>query len=500
MTTRYRIRDFALICAVLLGLLADQLVRVPGRPGPNVALWALGGTAALWLISRRRQTPASRETRWLVGGAVGFACLLMVRDAEALGVFCLFAAIVLLGLAAGRGAMAWATRAHITDVVAAAVRVGIMIGFGPLGWSVGDAREVPEPARAGNRAWPGRVRMFARGTVMAVPPLLVLTALLTSADPMFARVLHNAMFVSIEPLLEHLAFAGLIAWFASGYLRAFAVSDDVVMDRVVIPRPAMSSSEITVALSLLNALFVVFLAVQIRYLFGGADLVEVTAGLSYAEYARRGFFELVAAAAFVVPVLLVADWAAAENGGRSRRVMRATSTLLVVLLVAVLASAAYRMKLYQDAYGLTEQRLYVSVIMVWLTGLLIWLAATVLRGERRGFVFGAVLGGLACIAALHVLNPHAMIARVNIGRATLGAEYDGRYLSTLSADAVPTLVERLSVLPHAERCRVAGMLEKRWSGDRPGGWRTWNVADARARRIVAQLRVPADCGTAARRT
>jgi hypothetical protein len=70
---------------------------------------------------------------------------------------------------------------------------------------------------------------------------------------------------------------------------------------------------VSVALWILNLLFLGFMAVQLRYLFGGADLVEVTAGLGYAEYARRGFFELVATAALVVPILLVADWAAAPD-------------------------------------------------------------------------------------------------------------------------------------------------------------------------------------------
>jgi hypothetical protein len=253
----------------------------------------------------------------------------------------------------------------------------------------------------------------------------------------------------------------------------------------------LASAEIAIALSLLNLLFIVFLIVQARYLFGGASLIEVTKGLSYAQYARRGFFELVAASAFVVPVLLVADWAAAEDSTRGLRILRATSTLLVLLLVGVLASAAYRMHLYQQAYGLTEQRLFVSVFMAWLTGVLGWLAVTVLRGRRRGFAFGAIIGGFACVVALHVLNPHALIARVNISRAVAGEQYDGHYLSTLSADAVPTLIAKLPALPQAERCRVADMLVKRWSGERQGGWRTWNLGDAHARRLVAQLRLTA---------
>lgn len=491
------VRQSAIAGALLLGLLADQLVRVPGRPGLNVLLWAMAGTAGLWIVSCQRHTPVSRETWWLVGSAGAFAALLVLRDADALAVFCLFAGVVLLGLAAGRGALEWARRAYIVDVAAAAIRVGVLIALGPLGWSIGAARQERDPVAAGGRVWPRYVRMILRGTAMALPALLVLTALLANADPIFERLLQQTLFFRVGPFLQHVAFTALIAWLTSGFLRAFLVNDDDVMERVRLPRPALAPSEIAVAVTLLNVLFLVFLAVQVRYLFGGASLVEVTAGLSYAEYARRGFFELVAATALVVPVLLVADWAAAEDRKHGRRVLRAMSILTVVLLTGVLASAAYRMRLYQVAYGMTESRLYVSVFMVWLIGVLGALTATVLRGQRRGFAFAAIVDGLACIAVLHVLNPHALIARVNISRAASGAEVDGSYLRTLSADAVPTLMARLNTLPDAERCQVAARLKEKWSGERPGGWRTWNFADARARRLVAALSAPAGCPASA---
>jgi hypothetical protein len=487
------VRQTAIASALVLGFLADQLVRVQGRPGLNVLLWAIAGTTALWFVSRQRETPVSRETWWFVGGAGAFAVLLVLRDAEALAVFCLFAGLALLGLAAGRGALEWARRAHIVDVAAAAVRVGVLIALGPFGWSLGAARQAVEPAPTGGRVWLRYVLMFARGTAMALLPLFVLASLLAEADPMFERVLEQALFVKIGPFLQHVAFTAVIAWLTSGFLRAFMVNDDDVMDRVRLPRPALAPSEIAVAVTLLNALFLVFLAVQVRYLFGGSSLVEVTAGLSYAEYARRGFFELVAATALVVPVLLVADWAASEDRKHGRRVLRAMSILTVVLLAGVLASAAYRMRLYQVAYGMTESRLYVSVFMVWLIGVLGALSATVLRGRRRGFAFAAIVDGLACIAVLHILNPHALIARVNISRAASGAEVDGSYLRTLGADAVPALMARLDNLPNAERCEVAAMLKEKWSGERQGGWRTWNQADARARRLVAGFTVPTDC-------
>src|SRR6187397_1346773 len=215
---RPQIRDVALT-SLLLGLLADQVVRAPGRPGLNVAIWAVAGTLGLSLLSRPRETPVSRETWWLVGGAVAFAGLLALRDAEALAVFCLFSAIVLLGLAAGRGALAWARQAHIAEVAVAAVRIVALIALGPLGWKVGAARQPADPTPIGGRTWPRTARMVARGIVMALPPLL-----------------------------EHLFFIGLIAWFTSGYIRAFMVGDDAVMDLVRIPRPALAPSEITIAL------------------------------------------------------------------------------------------------------------------------------------------------------------------------------------------------------------------------------------------------------------
>lgn len=491
-SNRPHTRTIALGYAALLGVLAHQLLRSPGRPGLNVVLWAIAGTAAIALLSRHRDLPVSKESWWLVGSAAGFAGLLALRDADALAVFCLLAGLILLGLAAGRGALAWARQAHIVEVAVAAVRVGILIALGPIGWSLGAARQAPEHA-AETKHVPRTARTLARGTLMALPALFILTALLMSADPIFERMIESAFVDGIEPVIEFIASVALVGWFTSGYLRAFMVNDDAIVDRVQIPRPALAPAEVSVSVSLLNVLFLAFLAVQVRYLFGGAGFVEVAEGLTYAEYARRGFFELIAAAALVVPVLLLADWAAAPDDARGRRMLRITSTVLVVLLGGVLASAGYRMRLYQDAYGLTEQRLYASVFMIWLMNVLGWLAVTVLRGRRRGFTLAATLGGLGCIVALHAMNPHALIARVNINRAASGAEVDAQYLGSLSADAVPTLLSRMPALPTAGQCEIARMLEERWKGEREGGWRTWNLGDARARRLVATFSPPGSC-------
>ena len=487
-TTRLALRRPALIWAVSLGILADSLVRVAGRPGLNVALWALVGVVVLVMLLRRRCVPTAQEALWCIGGAFLFVVALMLRDSEALAVFSLFAAFILLSLAAGRAASAWLARAQLSDVAFSAVRVGLLLVAGPLGWGRADPDDSPR-----NSGWSRTGRTFARGALMALPALLLLGALLMSADAVFARIIQDTFQVDLETLVQHVVFSAVIAWLTAGYLRALLVSDEDIMGRLRMPRPALAAAEVSVALWILNLLFIAFMLVQLRYLFGGANLVEVTAGLTYAEYARQGFFELVAAATLVVPILLVADWAAAPDSDRSRTVLRSAAIVLVVLLLGVIASAAYRMRLYQQAYGLTEERVFGSVFIIWLTVVLGWLVFTVLRGRRERFASGSILAGVACIAALHVVNPHALIAKVNLDRLAAGKEYDVEYVGRLSADAVPVTLDRLDHLSEVQRCGALRILKERWSGERRGGWRTWNLSDARARRLVAPLTIPATC-------
>ena len=121
-----------------------------------------------------------------------------------------------------------------------------------------------------------------------------------------------------------------------------------------------------IALGLVDLLFLAFVIVQFRYLFGGAELVEVTPGLTYAAYAREGFFQLVVATALGLPWLLVSDSLLGEGKGSARWSFRALAGAQLVLLVAIVASALQRMRVYLDAYGLTEDRFVATAVLLWL--------------------------------------------------------------------------------------------------------------------------------------
>jgi hypothetical protein len=232
--------------------------------------------------------------------------------------------------------------------------------------------------------------------------------------------------------------------------------------------------ELGVVLGLLDVLFLAFVVVQFRYLFGGAELVQVSETLTYAEYARRGFFELVAVAALLLPIMLLLDWLARLNTDRETIVYRVLSGLLVVLLFVVIVSALQRMRLYTEEYGLTELRLYTTAFMLWITAGAVWYLVTVLRDRRERFLFGAMMAGLAVAAILNVLNPDDLIVRTNADRPDAPARFDGYYTSSLSADAGPALVEALPSMPVQQRAVVARRLLQRWESAQQQDWRSWN--------------------------
>jgi hypothetical protein len=253
--------------------------------------------------------------------------------------------------------------------------------------------------------------------------------------------------------------------------------------------------ETMVVLSPLVLLFTAFVIIQFTYLFGGTETIEVTGGLTRAQYARQGFFQLVVVASLVTVLILALDWAFRRKDQRDRTVT-GMFVALVLLTSVMVVSALVRMKLYVDAFGLSELRLYTTAFMAWIAALLVLLLVTVLRGRRRSFALGALLAGVLVVAVLNVVNPDALIARVNIDRHVQGGvELDTAYLGRgLSLDAVPVVVDRLSDIPdpcvrfHAATA-VSGAV------DSSGGWRSYHWGRTSAQDALADLAIerPPNC-------
>ena len=496
---------FPLVAAgIILGALGDGILRVPGPPALNLSIWIGAVAAAALLLHRRAGLTLDRERAAWLGLAVLFAAALAWRDTDILKLLGIAAAALSLGVAAFRPAAAWVRRAGVFDYVAALAVSGLHTGLAAAlalvdAWGLRPRTTTRATRLRGAAA-------VARGLAIAAPLVVVFGALFVSADVMFEQLVLSGLRFDFPWLASHVVITSILAWISTGYLRGFLSGTDRPASSTTgmhagFEKPRLGTTEVATALAAIDLLFLLFVIVQFRYLFGADALVRLTPDLTYAEYARSGFFELVTAVALVVPVLLAADWLVDRRTRRDVVIFRVLAGAQIGLVLAIAASALQRLRLYHANYGLTESRFYAMVLLVWIAAMLVWFAVTVLRGRRDLFGFGTLASGLATIAVLFVISPDAVIARANVARMVTADErvrFDVAYATSLSADAVPVLVDALPVLSADVQCPLARHMLRGWPPERYRYLRNWNWSASRASEAVrnheAQLRAMAGPG------
>jgi hypothetical protein len=471
-------RGLALLgLAIVLGVVGDVLFDGHSL-GVNVLLFAVCFVAALALLLRLGGASRHQGRRWLAAPLLLFAAAFLWHSSPLLTATNILALAGAVTLGALRRTEPRPQDAGIADYAAglAAAGAGAFAGGVQL-----MQRDVPW-AEATRGLRHERVGAIGRGLAIGIPVVALFGGLFIAADSVFERLVTAAIPTGLVNPWPHLVVGTAIAWLAAGLLRDLAA--DREEERLVSPEALtrkpipfrLGSTEVIVALAALDLLFLAFVLVQARYLFGGSALVEAQQGLTYAQYARHGFFELVAVTVLVVPVVLAANTLARDR----LRAVRGLSAALVVLELVVAASALQRLRVYVHQFGLTELRIYASGVVIWLAVVLVWALATVLRGRGRRFAVGAVVAGFAASAALNVANPDALIAKTNLARPSP----DAAYLSRLSDDAVPTLLARLPTVrdPVLRHTLAQALLARHVDRDLLG----WNAAREHARTLLAQ--------------
>ena len=243
------------------------------------------------------------------------------------------------------------------------------------------------------------------------------------------------------------------------------------------PSLTLGAVEVGVILGLMNLLFLSFVIVQVPYLFGGMELVQNTPDFKLAEYARRGFGELVTVSALVLPTLLFGHWLIRKENPLAGKLFRVLAGTQIVLLFVIMASVVQRLVLLTGSlgYGMTTIRLYPMIFMTWLAIVFVWFGVTVLRGARQHFAWGALWSAFLILGATHVLNPDAFIVKTNIALMQRGREFDASYNSRLSDDAMPVLVDSFAGLNENDQHIVIRQLTARYCEKRKeSDLRSWN--------------------------
>jgi hypothetical protein len=478
------------LAATGIGLLV-QLLFFDAGLGINYPIAITALLAAAWFVPQRPTRWPGVADLWLPTAAAVLAAFVALRGDPTLLKLDILGSITLAALAiASFGGMAVVQRPFLRifvlglRVVVSAVGAGIVVLEG--------IRQQLPAARVRSGLEPASA--VVRGLLLALPLLLLFIVLFSSADAVFGQLLQDLPDLDLGQLPGRITVALLAAWLTAGLL-AF-VSAGREQDQLTGSRPQkrwLGSTEAITVLVALDLLFAAFVVVQATYLFGGRDTLEA-GGLTYSEYARRGFFELLAVAMVVGALVLGFEAFVAR---RSRAYLIGIVALVCLTLV-VLASAFLRLRLYQDAYGWTELRFYVLAAILWLAIGAAGAVACIVLDRTRWLPHGLVMLSAFFGLVFNVIGPVRLIAERNVGRlsdpnlpADAHRRLDVAYLAYLGDDALAVVAEHFPEgLPASARETAQWILADRaatLAGDPAiDEWQAWNLSRERIRALLSQ--------------
>lgn len=480
---------FELAAIAVVGLLANFALRAFAVD----SILSVGVFVVLMALMLRRS--ASRGSHLVVFGA---AALLLpwyvLRSDPALLFINTVMVLVLLAVGAGYSLKGDAFDTSVRRNIAHTVAMG-------LEWAFGLSMGFRWLKKAGESRTAGPVM---RGALIAAPILLIFAVLLASADEVFAGLL---LFTDFGSALSHLVLAGALAVLAFGYVSRAA--HETKAPTSTFNLRMLGPIEVSIILGSLTLLFAAFTITQFVVALGGAATVLEAEGLTQAEHAREGFFELLFAAGLAGLVVgavrafrTIPELTAIEDGSdadeddhdeavttaRGRDWFTPFAVTTLSLTIALAAFSLQRFILYVGSFGLTLDRVWAIATVITIIGLLALYIADIV-GFRNGtswYPTTSLLGVAALILVLNIINPGARVAEYNMTRAD-AIDLDVYTLTGLPDDAIPEVLSNLGTLTSDDRSDITNELCRRSDRATTYGFVEYNRASVRADNALDDL-------------
>ena len=318
---------------------------------------------------------------------------------------------------------------------------------------------------------------------IAVPVTFILTLVLSNADMVFS-LKTETLFAGFLELVSfrtlYIIFCGI---FAGLYL--FGVVLHTHTGGVCRPQKEFSKKGdlIIINILLISILFVytLFVIIQFKYLFAGSDLPE---GLTYAKYARKGFFELLTLTGVNIVIILFTVKLTKHLDSKWCMLTKVLCHYLCAVTIILLISSFYRMMLYTESDGLTRLRFFVLGFLIFEAfGLLI----TFLYIARPKFNIALTYIVIAIVyyTLLNLVPTDNIIAKNQIDKYLNGERGDLTYVFTLSADVSPAIQVLYEKTDDEQlKNQIVTFIDKKTSSDIPKRWQRYNLSTEQAKRIL----------------
>ncbi len=279
------------------------------------------------------------------------------------------------------------------------------------------------------------------GIVISLPILFVVLNLLISADSQFERLIGGIpqwfQVINVERIMRLIVILILTAAFFGFMQILFNRQMSVMKQQQTNGQQFQIDGIITITvLVIINAVYLLFTLVQFRYFFSGT----LQADFTYAEYARKGFFELL----FVTLINLSITVIVLTFVNRSTSLMRrATQIMLTILVLAssiMLSSAFLRLSMYEDAYGFTFTRVLVHSFMIFLVVIFTYTLVKIWV-ERLSLFHFYFITSLIYYTAITIVDLDQIVVKENMSRYETTGKIDVHYLNNLSYRGVLGLID-----------------------------------------------------------
>ena len=314
------------------------------------------------------------------------------------------------------------------------------------------------------------------GLVISIPLLIVIIGLLMSADAVFENLVMRLPIFLLQFNFWEVTFRiGYIILISALFFGVFQV-----LLKHSKPQESAFSLEkekdfwdsitaITI-LSLLNLVYLLFVAIQFKYFFG----TRLADGFTYAEYARRGFFELI--------LVMLINWTILTSFLKKvqdhRRGVKITINILYSLLIVfsgiMLASAYQRLSMYEAAYGFTIDRLLAHAFMIFL---MVILGYTLIKVwiERLSLTHFYLIIGLTFYTGLNAIDMTQIVVDQNLERFKETGKIDVEYLERLSYTGVDGLIQLYEMKDDDPELESILLRKKEWvNQDIDRSWQSFN--------------------------
>lgn len=425
-----------LLAALTVGIVCEYFF-FSSALGINYPIFIALVVASLFILFPERLRSGGWRVIFLIAGSLYFSGMVFFRASELLTALNVLASLGLLALIVETAAGKDIRRYGIVLYTSAALLPIKCFPYFFVG--IGELSDVATRSEK----HPNRARIL-KGVAIALPIIGMLLILFSSADLVFRKYVTELF--TFDYSMEAVAYCFRTAVATGVALSAYLyIAKERAKSRPNVATEGAAeryfgSIETGIVLGAVSIVFFAFLAIQFTYLFGGEGAVAAQ-GFAYSEYARRGFFELIAVSLIAFFLLFAAERSVQRDGERHSQSFKWLAGVLIIETLLVMLSAFQRLSLYELAYGFTTLRLYSHIFILWIGTVFLLLSYEIfVREDRTQFALRGIISMVLFLVVVNIVNPDSFIARENIERYHTTGEIDLAYLGSLSEDAFPLVI------------------------------------------------------------